>query len=81
MGLYVKSMEGQELLSFLFGGGRKSYALFYKCIFRRDFLFRVPGLYAMPTYGQELHVVFPFRRRRKENYALFYYIPGMYFRT
>ena len=38
MGLYVKPMEGQELLSFLFGGGRKSYALFYKCIFRRDFL-------------------------------------------
>ena len=26
MGLYVKPMEGQELLSFLFGGGRKSYA-------------------------------------------------------
>ena len=38
MGLYVKPLEGQELLSFLFGGGRKSYALFYKCIFRRDFL-------------------------------------------
>ena len=37
MGLYVKPMEGQELLSFLFGRGRKSYALFYKCIFRRDF--------------------------------------------
>ena len=38
MGLYVKPMEVQELLSFLFRGGRKSYALFYKCIFRRDFL-------------------------------------------
>ena len=38
MGLYVKPMEGQELLSFLFVGGRKSYALFQKCIFRRDFL-------------------------------------------
>ena len=37
------------------------------------------GSYAMPTYGQELHVVFPFQRRRKENYALFYHIPGMYF--
>ena len=32
MGLYVKPMEGQELLSFLFGGGRKSCVLFYKCI-------------------------------------------------
>ena len=31
-------MEGQELLPFLFVGGRKSYALFYKWIFRRDFL-------------------------------------------
>ena len=37
MGLYVKPMEGQELLSFLFGGGRKSY-VFYKCILRHDFL-------------------------------------------
>ena len=37
MGLYVKPMEGQELLSFLFGGGRKSY-VFHKCILRRDFL-------------------------------------------
>ena len=38
MGLYVNPMEGQELLPFLFVGGRKSYALFWKCIFRRNFL-------------------------------------------
>jgi len=38
MGLYVKPIEGQELLSFLFGGGRKSYTLFCKCISRCDFL-------------------------------------------
>ena len=35
MGLYVKAMEGQR---YRFGVGRKSYVLFYKCIFRRDFL-------------------------------------------
>ena len=36
MGSYAKPMEGQELLSFLSGGGRKK--LFAQCLFGRDFL-------------------------------------------
>ena len=31
-------MEGQELLSFLFGGGRKKLRVVLICIFGRDFL-------------------------------------------
>ena len=52
MGLHVQPMEGQELLSFLFGGGRKSYAFFYKCNFRRDFLSlsAVQGHYASMNF-------------------------------
>ena len=38
MGPYAKPMEGQELLSFLFGGGRKKLRVVLKCIFGRDFL-------------------------------------------
>ena len=55
MGPYAKPMEGQELLSFLFGGGRKKLR---KCIFGRD--------YSIPAYcnslgyrklSQRLHVL------------------------
>ena len=38
MGPYAKPMEGQELLSFLFGGGRKKLRVVLICIFGRDFL-------------------------------------------
>ena len=38
MGPYAKPMEGQELLSFLFEGGRKKLPIVLKCIFGRDFL-------------------------------------------
>ena len=38
MGPYAKPIEGQELLSFLFGGGRKKLRVVLKCIFGRDFL-------------------------------------------
>ena len=38
MGLYVKPMEGQELLSFLSGGGRRKLFIVLQCIFRCDFL-------------------------------------------
>ena len=38
LGPYAKSMEGQELLSFLFGGGRKKLRVVLICIFGRDFL-------------------------------------------
>ena len=38
MGPYAKPMEGQELLSFLFGGGRKKLSVVLVCIFGRDFL-------------------------------------------
>ena len=40
MGLYVKPMERQELLSFLFGRGRKSY-VFYECIWEVIFYLRI----------------------------------------
>ena len=35
---YAKPMEGQKLLSFLFGGGRKKLRVVLICIFGRDFL-------------------------------------------
>ena len=38
MGPYAKSMEEQELLYFLSGGGRKKLFVVLKCIFGRDFL-------------------------------------------
>ena len=38
MGSYAKPMEGHELLSFLFGGGRKKLRVVLKCIFGRGFL-------------------------------------------
>ena len=38
MAPYAKPMEGQELLSFLFGGGRKKLRVVLICIFGRDFL-------------------------------------------
>ena len=38
MGPYAKPMEGQELLSFLFRGGRKKLRVVLICIFGRDFL-------------------------------------------
>ena len=38
MGPYAKPMEGQEVLSFLFGGGRKKLRVVLICIFGRDFL-------------------------------------------
>ena len=38
MGPYAKPLEGQELLSFLFGGGRKKLRVVLICIFGRDFL-------------------------------------------
>ena len=39
MGPYAKPMEGQELLSFLFGGGRKKkLRVVLICIFGHDFL-------------------------------------------
>ena len=38
MGPYAKPMEGQELLSFLFGGGRKKLRVVLICIFGRDLL-------------------------------------------
>ena len=38
MGLYAKPMEGQELLSFVFGRGRKKLFVVLQCIFGRDFL-------------------------------------------
>ena len=38
MGPYAKPMEGQELLSFFFGGGRKKLRVVLICIFGRDFL-------------------------------------------
>ena len=40
MGSYAKPMEGQELLSFLSGGGRKKLFVVLQCIFGRDFLSR-----------------------------------------
>ena len=57
MGLYVKPMEGQELLSFIFGGGRKSY-VFYKCILRRDFLSpHIANGLGYRKLSQRLHVL------------------------
>ena len=57
MGLYVKRMEGQELLSFLFGGGRKSY-VFYKCILRHDFLSpHIANGLGYRKLSQRLHVL------------------------
>ena len=38
MGPYAKPMEGQELLSSPFGGGRKKLRVVLKCIFGRVFL-------------------------------------------
>ena len=38
MGPYTKPMEGQELLSFLSGGGGKKLFVVLQCIFGRDFL-------------------------------------------
>ena len=38
MGPYAKPMEGQALLYFLSGGGRKKLFVVLKCIFGRDFL-------------------------------------------
>ena len=38
MGSYAKPMEGQELLSFLSGGGGKKLFVVLQCIFGRDFL-------------------------------------------
>ena len=38
MGSYAKPMEGQELLSFVSGGGGKDLFVVLQCIFGRDFL-------------------------------------------
>ena len=53
MGPYAKPMEGQEVLSFFFGGGRKKLRVVLKCIFGRDFLSPriaiVPGIENYPS--------------------------------
>ena len=38
MGQYANPMEGQELLYFLSGGGRKKLFVVLNCVFGRDFL-------------------------------------------